>query len=98
MDKNTAINKLRELADSMPEVSEVSQVSEEPMKYPMAITERIEAIRKSVEVMSESVGVKIGPDSLAVPIPVELLQEMVRRLVSLEDRTPTAVEFIPLEE
>jgi len=98
MDKNTAINKLRELADSMPEVPEVSQVSEEPMKYPMAITERIEAIRKSVEVMSESVGVKIGPDSLAVPIPVELLQEMVRRLVSLEDRTPTAVEFIPLEE
>ena len=100
MDKNTAINKLRELADTIPEVSEVGSEGGfvQPQKYPPSITEKIEAIRKSVEDMSRSMGVEVGPESLAVPIPVELLQEMIRRIVSLEDRVQPAIEFIPTEE
>jgi hypothetical protein len=99
MDKNTAINKLRELAETIPDrpLSSEDEFVKPPEKYPPPITERIEAIRKSIEDMSESMGVKVGPDSLAVPIPVELLQEMVRRLVSLEERVPPAVEFLPHE-
>ena len=96
MNRQTAIAKLQELASKTelteqvegPSDTRVDEVSEMPLM------QRIEAVRKHVEDLSSSFGVELKPDSLAVPVPVELLTEIINRICILESVVPSPVEFI----
>jgi hypothetical protein len=59
--------------------------------------QKVEGVRKSIESMATALGVTVRPDSLAVPVPIEVLANIVERLISLEDRAVPAVEFIEVE-
>ena len=74
------------------------EAQEMPASARSGFVEKVEGVRKSVEDMATSLGVSIGPGSLAVPIPVELLKNIVERLLSLEDRSLPAVEVVWTDE
>ena len=96
MNRQTAIAKLEELA-SKTELTEPATPIEQPEQEELPLIQRIEAVRKHVEDISKSLGVELRPDSLAVPIPVELLTEIINRLLVLESINPP-IEFIKPEE
>jgi L-cysteine desulfidase len=108
-DVTSMIEKLKELhARHVSLDSNVVEGCEEAQEMPASaqsaqallggFVEKVEGIRKSVEDMATSLGVSIGPGSLAVPIPVELLKNIVERLLSLEDRSLPAVEVVWTDE
>lgn len=73
-------------------------VDDERRKLDRSLVDRIESSRKLCDTLAQSMGVKLTDDSLAVPIPIDLLQAIVEKLHSLEARIEPAVEFISLED
>jgi hypothetical protein len=105
MDPATAIAKLKELSEkvALAEVegrnADAAEIDAEIARAKEAtFAEKIEAVRKSVEDMATALGVEVTADSFAVPIPIELLSNIVNRLLSLEDRAQPLIEAIPFEE
>ncbi len=101
MNRQSVIDKLKDLADRT-EISDPQPVSQDEQGVAGdsdSLLNRIEEVRRKVENLSSSLGVELKPDSLAVPVPVELLIEIVKRIHTLESLSPPVVEFVdPTQE
>ena len=101
MDRETAITKLRQMAERNPltDTKAPALGDDGPADEPIGETfaQVAERMRLRVDKLAASMGVELKEDSLAMPVPIDLLEAIVVRLNSLSDANPP-VEFLPPHE